>query len=251
MGESLQGLKEQVDAASFNEDKFRISVEEDKYIFGALIGKSVQANKPDYFAISSIYDTIVDLNHKIKYSFYMAAECEPSELLSDHIWFGKPQANENTAIYFIENMVFRTAILWDMLAQLCNILWKVNKPINEIYTARFFHDLSQGKHANPMAVDIHSYFLQADEIKGNKEPWNGNHNYIKEYRDKMIHRNSPNVSTMSSYAMELRPPAIFVLKRATEDYLKAIEFINTILDEITKTFSDFSLFPNIKEHPNE
>lgn len=128
IGESLQWLEQQVSAVSFDEKKFRISLGNGKYIFGAVLANSSVKNKPDYFAISSIYDTIIDLNEKIKYSFYMAISCEPSESLEDHVWFGKPQDNEITAIYYIENMVFRTAIMWDMLAQLYNELWLIGKP---------------------------------------------------------------------------------------------------------------------------
>lgn len=246
MIESLQWLKSQVDVINYDEKMFRISVGDDKYIFGAVMNNE-QNGKPDYFSISSVYDTIADLNHKIKYSFYMATECKPSESLEDHVWFGKPQANEGTAIYFIENMVFRTAILWDMLAQLCNLFWQINKPIYRIYTAQFFHDLSQGKNAHDTAKQIYAYFTEEDMVNGNTERWNGNHAYIKMYRDKMTHQNSPNVSTMSSYAIELRPPAVYVLKRATEDFLKASEFIKNLMDEITTSFSDFELFSISKE----
>ena len=41
----------------------------------------------------------------------------------------------------------------------------------------------------------------------------GNYAYVKEFRDKMTHRASPNISSSSSYAMELRLPMIYVLKR--------------------------------------
>jgi len=48
----------------------------------------------------------------------------------------------------------------------------------------------------------------------------------------MTHRNSPNITDLSNFSIQLRPPAIFVFKRVTEDYLKAIEFITRILDDI-------------------
>lgn len=251
MGESLEWLKEQVEAVTFDEKRFRVSVGDGKYIFGAIIGNSTSSDKVDFFKISSIYDTIIDLNEKIKYSFYMSAECNPSENLADHVVFGKPQKSENTAIYFIENLVFRSAILWDMLAQVCNAFWLINKPTDEIYVACFFHDLAQGKKARQFAKDVYQYFKQEEEIRGDMEAWDGNHEYVKKYRDQMTHRNSPNVSTMSSFAIELRPPAIFVLKRATEDYLMAIKFLNIILDEVSSAFVDAELFPNATEVDND
>jgi len=250
MGKSLEWIKSQIDSISYDENMFRIYIDKDKYIFGAIPGKNVNTNKVDYFAISSVYDTIIDLNNKIKYSFYMAAECKPSESLKNHRWFGELQTNESLAIYYIENMVYRTAVLWDMLAQLCNLFWQLNKPINKIYAAQFFNDLSQGKKAMPLAITIHKYFIQEEKIGNDTEPWEGNHKYIKDYRDKMMHRNSPNISTLSSFDMELRPPAIFVLKRVTEDFLKATEFINAVLSEIQKEYSNLKLFPNTKEDNN-
>lgn len=245
MGESVNWLKEQVDRISYDENLFRISLGDDKYIFGAILRNT--KGKPDYFAISTIYDTIVDLNHKIKYSFYAAAECELPETLDKHTCFGNPPKAERTAIYFIENMVFRTSILWDLLAQLCNVHWCLNKPTDKIYAQQFFHDCAQGKKAHPFAKQVYEYLIKADDVGEVTETWNGNHAYVKEYRDKMTHRNSPNISTLSAFAIELRPPAMFVLKRVTEDYFKATEFIETMINEISKSFADFKLFTQEKE----
>jgi hypothetical protein len=244
MGKSADWLKAQVDKVSYDELLFRINIGEDKYIFGAVLQNQ---EKPDYFTISTIYDTIIDLNHKIKYSFYMAVDCNPSESLEEHEWFGQPPKNEQTAIYFIENMVFRTAVLWDMLAQLCNESWALNKPIEQIYVHQFFHDCAQGKKAKKFAKDVYAYFSESDNVGGDTEGWNGNHVYVKEYRDQMTHRNSPNISTMSSYAMELRPPAIYVLKRVTEDYLKASELIKVVITEILSSISNNKLFKQSEE----
>lgn len=230
MGASLDWLKEQVEKVSFDELLFRVNYGENKYVFGAMY--TVKENEIDIYAISSIYDTIIDLNTKIKYSFEMAAACNPSENLMEHNMFEKPFGNERKAIYYIENMVFRTSTLWDTLAQLCNIFWGIKKPIDKIYTSSFFHDYSQGKNKRKFAESVYNYFKEADKVKGDLERWLGNFQYVKEFRDKMTHRNSPNVSTLSNFDMKLRPPAIFVLKRVTEDYLKAIEFIQTTLEEI-------------------
>lgn len=230
MGASLEWLKEQVENVFFDDLLFHVNYGEDKYVFGAMY--TVEEDEIDIFAISSIYDTIIYLNTKIKYSFEMAAACKPSENLMEHKMFEKPSGNEVKAIYYIENMLFRTSTLWDMLAQLCNIFWKINKPTDKIYTSSFFHDYSQGKSRRKFAENVYNYFKEVDKVKGDLERWLGNFRYTKEYRDKMTHRNSPNVSTLSNFDIQLRPPAIFVLKRVTEDYLKATEFIQTILGEI-------------------
>lgn len=230
MGTSLGWLKGQVDNISFDESLFHISYGDNKYIFGAI--HTVEEDEVDIFAISSIYDTIVDLNAKIKYSFNAVVKCNPSENLMEHKMFEKPSDNEMKALYYIENMIFRTSTLWDMLAQLCNVFWKKEKAVNKIYTESFFRDCSQGKNKRTFAKDVYNYFKETDEIKGDLEKWKGNFEYIKEYRNKMTHRNSPNITSLSNFDMQLRPPAIFILKRVTEDYLKAIKFIKRILGDI-------------------
>src|SRR5690625_1229888 len=189
MGASLNRLKEQVENISCDEMLFHDSNGENKYVSGPIY--TVQENELDIFAVNSIYNTIIDLNNKIQYSFEMVEKCKPSEKLSEHNMFVKPPENEKKAFYYIENMLFRTNTLWDMLAQLCNILWKINKPINKIYTSSFFHDCSQGKNAKLFAQDVYNYFVEDDNVKGDLERWEGNFKYTKEYRNKMTHRNSP------------------------------------------------------------
>lgn len=114
MGTSLDWLKGHIDNIVFDEALFRVNYGENKYIFGALY--PIEEDEVDIFAISSIYDTIIDLNTKIKYSFNAVVKCNPSENLMEHKMFEKPSKNEMKALYYIENMIFRTSTLWDMLA---------------------------------------------------------------------------------------------------------------------------------------
>lgn len=230
MGSSLEWLKGQVENILYDETLFHVIYGDGKYVFGAMY--TAKDNKLDLFAVSSVYNTIIDLNNKIKYSFEMVAKYNPSEKLLDYSPFKEPDDNEKEANYYIENMVYRTGVLWDMLAQLCNVFWKINKPIDKIYTSSFFHDYSQGGGGKEFAQDVYTYFKEEDNIKGDMELWEGNHEYTKKYRNQMTHRNSPSVTTLSNFDMHLRAPSIFVLKRVTEDYLKANEFIKRILNEI-------------------
>lgn len=229
MGAPLDWLKRQVDNITFDETLFRLNYGENKYIFGAMY---TIEDEVDIFAISSIYDTIIDLNTKIKYSFDAVVKFNPSENLMEHKIFEKPSENEMKALYYIENMIFRTSTLWDMIAQLCNVFWKKGKDANKLYTESFFHDYSQGKNKKMLAEDIYNYFKEYDKVKGDLENWEGNFQYVKEYRNKMTHRNSPSITTLSNFDLHLRVLATFILKRVTEDYLKAIEYIKRILDEI-------------------
>lgn len=134
------------------------------------------------------------------------------------------------AIYYTENAIFRISVLWDLLAQLFNLKEGLGKPFEKVYATQLFHDTQQGKHPHPFAVKVYSYMQQQDN--SDVEPWEGNYTYVKEFRDKMTHRSSPNISSFSNFAQELRMPMMYVLKRVIEDYKQASEFISEIIKEI-------------------
>lgn len=98
------------------------------------------------------------------------------------------------------------------------------------------------KKAKQFAKCVYQYFMEKDEIKDDMEFWFGNYQYIKDYRNKMTHRNSPSITTISNFDFDFRPPTMFVLKRATEVYLKVYEFIKDLLDEIMEYFAANNIF---------
>lgn len=98
-----------MDNIVFDEVHFRVNYGENKYIFGAMY--TVEEDEVDKFAISSIYDTIIDLNTKVKYSSNAVVKCNPSENLMEHKMFEKPSGDEMKALSYIENMIFRTSTL--------------------------------------------------------------------------------------------------------------------------------------------
>lgn len=57
MGKSLDWLKEQVDKVVLDEKLFRLYISNDKYILGAHLKNN---NGPNYFSISTIYDSILE-----------------------------------------------------------------------------------------------------------------------------------------------------------------------------------------------
>lgn len=67
MDSSLHALKKQVEDISYNEDVFHTPFGEDKYIFGYISPEN--ETELDIFAIKTIYDSIIDLDNKIKFSF--------------------------------------------------------------------------------------------------------------------------------------------------------------------------------------
>lgn len=64
------------------------------------------------------------------------------------------------------------------------------------------------------------------------EPWEGNYEYVKNYRDKMSHRNSPSLTSFSKYDTAIREPTLYVLKRVVEDYLFVSTYIQELVNEI-------------------
>lgn len=229
-------LRKLIEEVYFDPDLFKIFVAEDKYLFGYM---SSHSEGSAFFEYKTIYDTIVDLHLKIKKSFDLALEWEYKTDIDQFNMVAPPTKEEDEAIYYTENAVFRLSALWDMLAQLYNIKFKKGKSPEKVYYAQLFHDDTQGKKPNAFAQKVYAYLKEQDnphyDYKEN-EFWKGNHAYIVEYRDKMTHRNSPNVATLSNFAVELRMPMRYVLKRAIEDYVQATRFIIELLPEIVKDF---------------
>lgn len=240
MGKSVEWLKTKVDATSLNEKIFQIFWGEDRYVVGALVKNN--GTSPDIFSLSTIYDSIYDIHKKVRFSFYSACACDLSESLKDYRMFGPVQKNEKIAEYFIENMAFRVGTLWDLLAQLYNEFWQVKVPIDKVFYTTFFHNTAQGKRGRPVAKAIYAYLVEEDEVGEDTELWKGNHTYAKEYRDQMTHRNTPTISSISSFNMSIRPPAIFSLKRITEDYLQVIAFITDAVTEISSYIAEHPPF---------
>ena len=97
------------------------------------------------------------------------------------------------------------------MAQLYNVKYKNNQNPDKVYYHTLFHNDTQGKHPNPLAQKIYKYITEVEEenpIYKKGEFWKGNHEYVSEYRNKMTHRNSPNITTMSNYDLELRTNAV-------------------------------------------
>lgn len=241
MHEEEKQLRDLCEAIQYDPNLFKVYVGEDKYIIGYMSPDSDYNPDKSFFMYKTLYDTIVDLDRKIKKSFDLALHLEYSSDIDHFSMVGPPSAKEEEAIYYTENAVFRASVLWDLLAQLYNVKYKNNRNPDKVYYSRLFHNDAQGKHPNPLAQMIYAYITEVedkDRVYEKDEFWTGNHEYVKAYRDKMTHRNSPNVATISNYAVELRMPMRYVLKRVIEDYAKASEFIKLMLEEIISGFDE-------------
>lgn len=189
----------------------------------------------NFFIYKTLYDTIVNLDCNIKKSFDLALKWEYSTDIKKFNMIGSPSAEEKGAIYYTENAIFRIAALWDLLAQLYNVKYKNNKNPDKVYCHILFHNDAQGKRPNLLAKLIYEYISEEEDEEHQYEEdefWKGNHKYVEAFRNKMTHRNSPNIATFSNYDIELRMPMRYVLKRVIEDYIKASEFISAMLEKI-------------------
>lgn len=234
MQKEEQKLYELINSVEYNSDLFKIKTGEDTFVFGAVLASP---SDNSFFMYKTIYDTIVDLDEKIKKSFAMAIQWEYRFDIKQFSMIGQPSEEEKEAIYYTENALFRTSVLWDLMAQLYNIKYKNNSNPDKVYYSMLFHNDTQGKHPNPFAIDVYSYITEAEDpeyVYEECEEWKGNHAYISSYRNKMTHRNSPNIATISSYDIELRMPMRYVLKRSIEDYVRASQYIQKLLGIILK-----------------
>ena len=232
MQQEEKKLRDLISKVEYDPNLFKIYIDENKYIIGYM---SQNPEDNNFFIYKTLYDTIVNLDHNIKKSFDLALKWEYSVDISKFNMIAPPSAEEEEAIYYTENAIFRIAALWDLLAQLYNVKYKGNKDPDKVYCHTLFHNDAQGKRPNQLAKQIYDYISEEeDEEHQYKEDefWLGNHKYVEDFRNKMTHRNSPNIATFSNYDFELRMPMRYVLKRVIEDYIKASEFINAMLEKI-------------------
>lgn len=220
---------------SFADNKLTLWCDNERVIVGAMVVDNPRAEK--FFSLSSLYNTIVDADKKIKYSLKRAADL--TDVHDEKGWnpIQPPSENEWLAIYYAENAVFRVEVLWDLLAQIYNLLIDKGFSQDKIYTLRFFHDLQQGKHPDAFAKRVYEYMTEDEDETG--ETWSGSHKFLKEYRDKLTHRCSPNVTSLNNFATELRLPTTLVLYRLVIDYLQVVSFIQELVEKIGTEFEDY------------
>jgi len=224
MTDEIAYLKKLVNDVIYDLDMFTVKYGDgDKVIMGVL-SQSKQVG--DFFEYKTLFDTVIDVDWKVKKSLMSAIDYAYKDNLSKFNPALPITTNEREAAYFTENAVFRTIIKWDLLAQMYNIKYGIQADTTKIYYKNFFKNCLTDTNAAVIAA----YIEQDDNT--DVEPWQGNHKYVNDYRNQMTHRNSPNVTTISNYDFQMRMPMRYVLKRVIEDYSTVSSYINTFLNEL-------------------
>lgn len=229
-----------LDSIKYISDIFTIAISEDKVILGAITPNECKIQK--FFSMATVYDSILDVNNKIQFSLREAIEFakkserkkwNPIVSLSDDEW---------KAIYFMENAVFRIETAWDLLAQLYNIYQGYETDNKKIQAKKFFYDCQKREKSLEFAKRVYNYMLLSDNV--DVEPWEGNYIYVKDYRNKMSHRNSPSVNSFSNYDTTIRRPTLYILKRVVEDYHKFSAFIQELVNKIISEYDSMEVIFN-------
>lgn len=221
----------------YKDNRFKLMCGDDKYIFGSVSGKAHSEPSPfsKLMQYKTLYDTLRDLDYKIKISLFNAVEIAySSSVYNNFSIFAENSNDEKNAYYYIENALFRISSLWDILAQLYRLYYDVKIKTYNVHYNSFFNPKNRiNTRFRKKARRIYKYLNEKDNTNC-EDKWRGNHRFVKECRDKMIHRNSPNVGTMSDFDINFKNHPVFMLKRIVEDYEKAFVYISEILNIIEK-----------------
>lgn len=233
--EEIKYLYELLDGVDFDKYDFRLKWTEDKEVIGVM-NNTGDKSLSDLYKNETFYRTLLNINEKVQYSLKRAIEYAYSEeVMEDFIIFGKSTEKANLAFYYIENAIFRTSTLWDILAHLYNIHCDIGKGVRDIYYKQFFKNEfdDASLNINQNVENIINYINEDNDTTTTEGFWKGNHQYIKEYRNQMIHRNVPDEHSFSNLGMNFKTHPTFLLKRLIEDYHEAMRFINEILELIS------------------
>nr|WP_307990373.1 hypothetical protein [uncultured Niameybacter sp.] len=213
-----------VNKIQYDPNNFIIKTDNDKYIFGLC---SPNPNDPlsKFFMYKTLFDSIQDIDKKIKYSFEQSLSFAYTDAVFKNFKMFDSSPEEEKAYYYLENALFRTSTLWDLLAQIYNIICDTNLPVDKIKYYWFF--TNQSKNPSPFQDTLNAIKAYLDQADNTNTPtlWEGNHTFCNKIRNKMTHRNSPAVNTASNFDFSLKDHPTYLLKRVIEDYYVVSNFI--------------------------
>lgn len=223
------------DNINYDSNRFKIHYGNDKFVFG-IISQNENDCTSKIMQYRSLYDTLIDLNLKTKISFDEALKFSYSEnVFKNFNILSKSEEFETLAYYYIENAIFRISSLWDILAQFYRIHYNLEIDIDKLYYNKLFNPNNNiNEKFKDKTIEIYEYLNEENDTKSEGE-WKGNHKYLNKCRNKMTHRNSPNITTLSNYDINIKDFPAFMLKRIIEDYSKVSHFLSEVLDLIEET----------------
>ncbi|MBU3205224.1 Cthe_2314 family HEPN domain-containing protein [Clostridium algidicarnis] len=232
--EYLSGLLNSFDPEKY---EFRLGWTEGKQIIG-VVNKSNDKSLSNLYKYETFYRTLINLDEKICYSLKKGIEYSYSdEVLNDYNMFTISSKQEKLALYYIENAIFRTSTLWDILAQIYNIYCDIGLANNNIYYQQFFKNKLKDVELEVKSnVGKINNYLEETENTDCEGFWKGNHEYIRTYRNQMTHRNAPEEYSFSDIGISLKSHPSLLLKRVIEDYYLATSFVDEILQMIHKQY---------------
>lgn len=232
-------FQNKLSSVDYNPQRFKIMFGEDKFLFGVVSAGNDDAPFGKLMQYKTIHDTLMDLDWKIKLSFNETIKFSYSdEVASNFSLMRTDTEEERLAYYYLENALFRTSSLWDMLAQLYRLYFDINIPKEKVYYKQIFNPTNNYSHDFKIkATEIYGYIEQDDNTDCEDE-WKGNHSFANALRNKITHRNSPNVAVMSDFDMNLKCHPVFQIKRVIEDYSVVSQYIKDILDQIENDIMD-------------
>lgn len=227
-----------INTVIFDENRLKVMVSNEKYL-GGMISSSACENNPlsELAQYRTIYTTVFDLNKKIRWSLLQAVSFAYSDNVMKHWGMLESSSDEeDLAYYFIENAVYRTISLWDMLAQFYRLLYEIDIDKTQLYYKPFFNqDVKKEKHRLKDEAlnlnEIKNYINQADDTDTYGE-WKGNHTFVRNIRHKLVHRNEPNVTTFSDFDINIKHHPTYMLKRICEDYAMVCKFLDEVVSLI-------------------
>lgn len=239
INKEIKYLNGKLSEVSYDLERFKLFIGEDKFLFGICSPKGKETPLSKLMQFKTIYDTLMDLDWKIKLSFKKGiAYAYSKEVQENFDLLHVTSEEEKLAYYYIENALFRTSSLWDMLAQLYCLFYSAKIPKTKIHYKNIFNPKSEENSKfnnndsfNSKAIEIYNYIKEKDNTNIDGQ-WKGNHKFTNAYRNQMTHRNSPNIASMSDYDLNLKNHPSFILKRSIEDYTVVSNYIKEILDEI-------------------
>ncbi|MBN1050121.1 hypothetical protein [Clostridium botulinum] len=203
------------------------------------------------YGISRSVDDVLDIISDIEYKFFP---------------FSKNDKDQE-CYFHIENAEFRLITMWDVLAQIFNLYFNIDKPIYRIKYKELFkkenvkhinvNNRYEGKDVDSINNTLKKYFLDIclyldEDISYDEKTLKcyGNHKYLSEDRNSFTHRKNPHEfsilhSDKNRNQLTLPEAPLYIVKRLIEDYMFLYDYTYRLLKVYWIYFDAFGIKPKI------